>query len=201
MGRIIRVKVNWTGFVGSPGYTNLHFEPTVESDPITQTLVDAAVAKVQTWLTAMKVYLPPAVVTGIDPQVVELDEQTGAIEAFWSVVPSAASPGTNTNLNFTSGAGMCITWGTGGVRKGRRVRGRTFVVPISHGSMESDGSLVNGHVTSWQGFANTLAGDSNGIRLVIYARTPGAIIPDGGAYDVTSVSIKDRPAFLTSRRG
>lgn len=201
MGRIIRVKVNWTGFVGSPGYTNLIFEPTVESDPITQTLVDAAVTKVQTWVSSLRLDLPPAVVTGIDPQVAELDEQTGEIVGFWNATVSAAAPGTSATTTFTSGSGFCISWSTQGVRKGRRVRGRTFVVPIAGNMYEADGSLNNARLTAWKTNADVLAGDANGIRLVIYARTPGAIIPDGGAYDVISSTIKDRPAFLTSRRG
>jgi hypothetical protein len=199
MGRVIRIKVNWTGFIGSPGYTNLHFEPTVEGDPITQTLVDAAVSKVQTWLSAMRPALPTVVTTVVDGQVAEIDEQTGNIEAFWTATPAAAAPGTATG-NYSSGVGLCINWSTAGVRNNRRVRGRTFVVPLASSAFSADGSFNDTNLAAWRGLATTLAADSNGVRLVVMARTPGAIIPDGGAYDVTTASINDRPAFLSSRR-
>jgi hypothetical protein len=196
----IRVKINWTGFVGSPGYTNLNFEHIVDG-AWTQPEVDAAVAKAQTWLTAQRAYFPPAVTTGIDPAVSEHNEQTGEVESFWQVTPNTAVAGTSASTNFTSGAGYCITWSTAGVRNGRRVRGRTFVVPVSSSSFEADGSLANANRTAWLAQATTLAGDSDNVRLGIFAHTPGALIPDGGIYDVIGASIRDRPAFLTSRRG
>jgi hypothetical protein len=199
MGRLIRVKVNWTGFVGSPGYTNFHFEPVPESDPISQATVDSAVTKVSTFLTAIRPYLPLVVTTGIDPAVAEIDEQNGEIQTYWNATPPAATAGAMTG-NYTAGAGFCVNWATGGVRKGRRVRGRTFIVPIGSTSMDTDGTFNASHLTAWRTAANALHVDSNGVRLVVWAKTPGAIIPDGGAYDVVTASINDKVAFLTSRR-
>lgn len=196
----IRVKVNWTGFVGSPGYTNFNFEHIVDG-VWTQPEVEAAVVQVQTWLTAQRPFLPAAVVTGIDAAVSEHNEQSGEIEAFWNVTPAAPAPGTSPASTFTSGAGYCIAWTTGGVRNSRRVRGRTFVVPISTNEYEADGSLKNASLVTWKNAAVALAGDANNVRLGIWAHTPGALIPDGGIYDVIGVNVKDRPAFLTSRRG
>ena len=196
----IRIKVNWTGFVGSPGYTNFNFEH-INEGAWTQPEVDAAVAKVQAWVTGQRQFLPPTVITGIDAAVSEHNEQTGDIEAFWSVVPAAAAGGTNATTTFTSGAGYCISWTTGGVRNGRRVRGRTFVVPISGASYEADGSLTPTYLVAMKALATNLAGDSDNVRLAIFAHTPGAIVPDGGVYDVVGSNVRDRPAFLTSRRG
>lgn len=196
----IRIKINWTGFVGSPGYTNLNFER-INEGAWTQPDVDAAVTKVQTWLASVRLIQPPVVISGIDPAVSEHDEQTGDIVSFWTATPAAAAAGTNVGTAFTSGTGYCINWQTGGVRNGRRVRGRTFVVPITGSMYESNGSFINAEVASWRAQAITLASDTNGVRLGIFAHTPNALIPDGGIYDVTGVSINDRPAFLTSRRG
>jgi hypothetical protein len=196
----IRVKINWTGFVGSPGYTNFNFE-LINPGAWTQPDVDAAVTKVQTWLTVIRLLQPAVVISGIDPAVSEHDEQSGDIVNFWNATPGAAAAGSNPGAAFTSGTGFCINWQTGGVRNGRRVRGRTFVVPISGSLYESNGSFINAEVASWRASAITLAGDTNGVRLGIFAHTPKALIPDGGIYDVTGVSINDRPAFLSSRRG
>jgi hypothetical protein len=199
MGRILRVKVNWTGFVGSPGYTNFHFEPVPESDPVTQATVDAAVAKVQAFITSVKGNLPPVVSTGIDAAVAEIDEVTGDIQTFWNAVVTAPAPGTMAGV-YAAGTGCCISWSTGGVRNGRRVRGRTFIVPLSGGAFATDGTIDTGSLASIRTAATTLTTDSNGVRLVIWAKTPGAIIPDGGAYDVIGATVNDKAAFLSSRR-
>ena len=199
MGRIIRVRINWTGFIGGPGYTNFHFEPVPEGDPITQATVDAAHTKVQTFMLVLKGYLPVNTTISVDPVVAELDEQTGKIEAFWNIVAPTVQIGTMAGA-YTAGAVVCITWSTGGVRKNRRVRGRTFLVPVGGATFQSDGTIDNASLTAIRNAANALHVDSNGVRLVVYARTPGAIIPDGGAYDVITANINDKPAFLTSRR-
>jgi hypothetical protein len=199
MGRIIRIKINWTGFIGSPGYTNLYFEPVPEGDPITQAVVDAAHLKVQTWMIAVKAFLPTNTTITVDSQVAELDEQTGNIEAFWTIAAPTLQIGTAAGA-YTAGTGVCVSWSTAGVRKGRRVRGRTFIVPLGGGTYDTDGTIQAGSLTTLRSAANALHVDSNGVRLVVYARTPGAIIPDGGAYDVTGATINDKVAFLSSRR-
>lgn len=200
MARIIKVRINWTGLQGGNGYTNLHFEPVPESDVITQAAVDAAVAKVETFRTAIRPYLPPAVQLGVDAQVTELDEQTGNIEGFWTAAVSAPAAGTSVAGSHSAVSGLCISWGTQGVRKNRRVKGRTFIVPLGASGLDVNGTIDNTALTAFRNAANALHVDSNGVRLVIYARTPGALIPDGGAYDVISATIQDKAAVLTSRR-
>lgn len=200
MGRIIRIRVNWTGFIGSPGYSNFYFEPVPEGDPITQAIVDAAHTKIQTWMIATKAFLPSIATISVDPEVAELDEQTGEIQGFWTIAAPTVQIGGVAGA-YTAGAGLCISWGTQGVRKGRRVRGRTFVVPLGGTVYDTDGTIHSGSLATLRTAATALAGDSNGARMVVYARTPNAIIPDGGAYDIVTASIKDKVAFLSSRRG
>lgn len=199
MGRIIRVKVSWNGFVGGPGYTNLYFEPVPESDTITQPVVDNAVTKVQTFLTAWRQWLPPIVTTGVDATVEELDEVNGELMGFWSATVTAAAGGTG-GTAFASVAGACISWGTQGVRNGRRVRGRTFMVPLAGSAYDTDGTIHGTHLPVMRTAANALHGDAGGARLVIWAR-PNTLLPiDGGAYDVITASISDKVAVLSSRR-
>jgi hypothetical protein len=200
MGRIVRATVKWTGFVGSPGFTNLFFEPVVEGDPITQAIVDDAASKVSTWMGAIRAYLPTSVTLTLDPQVAEIDEQNGDIQAFWSLGASAPVTGTQA-FSYSAASGYCISWSTGGVRNGRRVRGRTFVVPVSSSALAPDGSLDNTALGVFRSSATALANDGGGSRLVVWSRpTPGALIPDGGAYDITNVTVNDKVAILRSRR-
>lgn len=200
MGRIIKVRMNWTGLQGGNGYSNFYFEPVPEGDAIQQSHVDAAVSKVETFQTAVKPYRPVGVFCGVDSQVIELDEVTGAIEGFWNATVAAPVAGTASNAPYSAASGACISWATQGVRKNRRVKGKTFLVPLASAGLDVNGTIDNLALTALRTAANNLHADGPSVRLVIYARTPKAIIPDGGAYDVISASIQDKVAVLTSRR-
>jgi hypothetical protein len=202
MPEMIRVKVNWTGFVGGPGYTNLHFEPTVDA-PITQAIVDAAVAKTQTFITSLRMCLPTTVTIGIDPAVVEIDEVTGNLETYWTAAVAATQVGADPTV-YSAASGAVINWYTNEVRNGRRVRGRTFLVPLGGGQYDAQGTIAAAKITDFQNMANALSNDATAARLVVWKRPTEdpdlGTLPDGGAYNVTSYSVPDMAAILRSRR-
>lgn len=199
MARIIRLKINWTGFVGSPGYTNLHFE-TVDGSAWTQAAVNDAVAITQTWLAAFRPDMPTNCLTGVDSTIAELDENHGNIEAFWTATVTAPAAGAASG-QYAGGSGVCVNWGTDGVWGGRRVRGRTFIVPIGILGLQSDGTLDGNRLTAWRAASNTFAGAANLARLVIWRKpSDPPLYINGGAYDVNTATISDKVAQLRSRR-
>jgi len=199
MARILRVKINWTGFQGGPGYTNLHFEsPT--GTAFTQADINEAITMTQTWLAVFRPDFPSVVVTGVDPTVIELDENHGNIEHFWTGTVTAAAAGSQSDV-YAAGSGVCINWGTDGVWNGRRVRGRTFMVPIGYSGLATNGSLADGRLTAWRTATNTFAGTGTGVRLVVWRRPSDfPLLINGGAYDVNQATINDKVAQLRSRR-
>lgn len=198
MAPIIRVKINWTGFIGAPGYTNLFFETTA-ADPWDQTYVEAAVDKVDAFLGAFPTYLPTGLAVAIDPTVAELDEVTGTLTAAWTVTPPATRTGSSATA-YGAGSGLCVTWVTGEVQNGRLVRGRTFIVPLAGAGYDNDGSIYGTLLTAARAAATTLTSDSDGARLVVWKR-PNPIIPiTGGAYNVIGSNVSDKAAQLRSRR-
>jgi hypothetical protein len=199
MARIIRLKMNWTGFVGGPGYTNMHFEPVAGGD-ISQAIVNDARDILQTWITSWRPNLPTPVSVGIDPNVQEIDENHGNIEAFWTTTVAAPTAGT-TSGSYAGGAGACVNWYTDGVWNGRRVRGRTFLVPMGNSTYDSDGTLTAGALGAWRAATATFIAASNLARLVVWRRpSDQPLLINGGAYDVNSYSINDKVAILRSRR-
>lgn len=200
MGNILKVVGNWTGLAGGNGYTNLYFEPIPESGPITQAMVDQALGKVEAFFTSWKPFRPPSTFLGTDPQVQELDENSGNIQAFWAGTTAAPAAGTGPASGFSAVAGACINWSTANALNGRRVRGRTFMVPICGTALDaSNGTIDNTALTTMRAAANTLQTDGTIVRLVVWHR-PSVLGIDGGAYDVISSSISDKCAILTSRR-
>jgi len=199
MPEMFRVRINWTGFVGGPGYTNLHFEPTA-GGAIDQSIVDAAVTKVDAFLNTLRPSFPTAVITGVDPMVQEVDEVTGNLEAFYTATPAAAAAGTD-NLVYSAVSGAVINWYTNDVRNGRRVRGRTFLVPLGGNQYDFNGTLGQSRVVTFSNAAAALSDDSVAARLVVWKRPdPAPSLPNGGAYNVTAYTVPDKAAMLTSRR-
>ena len=204
MANILRVKINWSGFTGGPGYTNLHFEPTTGTT-IDQTIVDSAVNKTAFFLSAWRTYQPLNCATQVDTAVAEIDENTGTIQSYHTGPDVPAGNGQSAGV-YAAGSGTCISLYTADVRNGRRVRGRIFMVPLGNAALEADGTLNSGALTAFRASAAALIDDLDPARLTVWVRPseiPGPLDPtfiDGGAYTVTSYSIRDKVAQLRSRR-
>jgi hypothetical protein len=177
----------------------MHFEPVAGGD-ISQPIVNDARDILQTWITSWRPNLPTPVSVGIDPNVEEIDENHGNIEAFWTTTVAAPAAGT-TSGSYAGGVGACVNWYTDGVSNGRRVRGRTFIVPVGGGTLDSDGTLTAGALGAWRASTATLVAASNLARLVVWKRpNDPPLFINGGAYDVNSFTINDKVAVLRSRR-
>jgi hypothetical protein len=201
MASIIRVTINLTGFTGGPGYTNLHFKPVAGGD-IAQAHVNDARDITQTWLTSWRYVFPASVFSMLSPTVTELEEDTGHIKAFWTTTVAAGSGGFGTG-NYAGGSGACVNWYTDGVVNGRRVRGRTFMVPAAGSALAADGTLDNTLLATWRTANNTLAGAANLVQLVVWKRPTklaGVPLANGQAFDVNATTLNDKAAQLKSRR-
>jgi hypothetical protein len=199
MANILRIKINWSGFTGGPGYTNLHFEPTA-GGAIDQTVVDSAVNKAAFFLSPWRAYQPLNLSTSVDTAVAEIDENSGTIQNYWTGPTVAPGLGASSGV-YAAGSGACISLYTADVRNGRRVRGRIFMVPLGNAALEADGTINSGALTAMRSSAATLIDELDPARLTVWVRPFGFPIEiNGGAYNVTSYSIKDKVAQLRSRR-
>ncbi|HEY4599626.1 hypothetical protein [Corynebacterium sp.] len=191
---IIKVATRWTGFAGAPGYTNFFFG----SDGESADQVSAAVTAVSTFWNAIKTNIPNTVQLTVSPEVEALDERTGALGTVLTAqVPPAPIAGGATGT-YTAAQGLVIHWFTGGVRRGRRVRGRTFVVPLSTNALSSGGIINSAYQTTVQNAAQAMV-DNALANLVVWARpTRGA--NDGEKHEVTSARVPSLQAVLRTRR-
>lgn len=199
MAQMAKVTINWTGLPTGPGFTNLYFRDFSGTGAIDQTIVNDAVSKTDTWLAAWKSRLPNSITTGVDPTVEAIEETNGQLQAFWTGTPAAASVGTG-GTAYSAPAGAVVSWYTSTVRNGRRMRGRSFMVPLATTVYEADGTFVASMVAAWLAASQTLIGTGSAADLGIWGRptTPGGT--DGTWALVTSVKVPDMAAILTSRR-
>lgn len=183
----------WSGFVGAPGYTKFRWLGTA-----TTTTADAMLAKSRAFFASLSTYLPPGVTIAHNQAVDQYDDnhdKTGTVTAPTAVT---AVTGSGTGV-FNARAGAWINWQTDSWAAGRRVVGRTFIVPTSPTqTWQSDGTLV----ASFQS-ALVAAGQA------LFTGTPTLVLPWGprvhlgasllGIATVTACTVKDKGGVLRSR--
>jgi hypothetical protein len=191
---VYRVKIRWSGFTGSPGYTVLHFDaPTAATTAGAQAVYD----HVRTFCTYVASALPTPVQLTTDSNVEVIDQTTAQLQDIFQVTGGTGQSGGNTG-GFSASTGACITWETGEIKNGRRVRGRTFLVPLSGSMYDTDGTLTSAALTDLQEGAAFLAG--GGFSFGILSRPSSQGAADGSFHTVTSGRISDKTAMLRSRR-
>lgn len=195
---VFRATITWTGFTGSPGYTNFHFINPEENPSFA--VVDEVGARCRTFFEAIKGLLPGSVRIDYPNKLERLSTATGQLEAEFTMTQPAQTAGTGLT-NFSSATGACVSWRTIAFVNGRRVQGRTFIVPIASGSLDTDGTLNNTSRTTLANAAATFidpAGTDMPLCVWRKPTTPGG--SDGQAFDVSTSSVRDRTAILRSRR-
>lgn len=191
---ISRIKVTWTGFQGAPGVSTFY----TENEAYDLSLI-------QDFFDAIKAMIPNNVTITFPGTGDVLDETTGAITGTWTSAAPAAVDGTNAS-DYAAPVGMCVNWETGVVQDGRRLRGKTFLVPLSGDMFDTDGTPDATAVATLLAAAQTLA---TGSYLVVWHRPRAAksavTIPAvssraGGFASISDASVTDMAAVLTSRR-
>src|SRR4029453_16202486 len=149
---MMRVVTVWSGAAGMPGYTNMFFDGFIEGAGSAASVAD----RVRTFWDAIKVYIPSVITLTVQPSVAQINPGTGALQDDYplttapvAVVGTGAGP-------YTAPAGACINWKTNTVIAGKKLRGKTYVVPLSGGSYDSAGTLLAGALTTLNAAAVTL---------------------------------------------
>jgi len=188
MVAIDRVKVELSGSaVTGPGVSIFY---TTGGGPV---LANA----LQTLYNSLKNVMPVGLQINVQNGGETYESTTGAPLGVWSGgavsgLLGAASGG------YAQGVGARIVWSTGGVTNNRRVRGSTYIVPLSATYYSSDGTIDNtwrtgAGKTAVDAFRTTMGGD-----LVIWTRPKGGA--GGGLNSTTAGNIDDRVSWLRSRR-
>jgi len=197
---LLRGKIRWNIPGAGTAWSVLHFGTTSLSTPV-QADADAAVARMQAWATSIKSLLPNVVSLNVQAETEEINEGSGALIGVWtSTTPTTQTGTAAAGQGWAAAAGAVVSWSTPSVRNNRRVRGRTFVVPVSNEVWDVDGTLKSVPYGTLNTAAGALRVDGPEVDLRIYCRptTPGGT--DGFAAVVLSHRVPDMSAVLRSRR-
>lgn len=194
MASIFRVKAEWTGFAGAPGISVFHFS-TFEGNfgPGAQGAINALV----NLFDGINSLIPDNITIRVSDEVEVIEDSTGELIDYVPGLTTAPSQGANT-ATYAGPSGAVINWSTSTVRNGRRMRGRTFLVPLSIGAYDQDGTLTSGAVTTLQTEVDLLLAAPD-VELLVYGR-PTAAGTDGVSAPVISGRVPDLVAVLRSRR-
>lgn len=187
--RLNRLVVDWQGadIVGR-AVSVLHFQGSDSSAP--------DVGAVKAAFTAAASALPNTVTVTVPGSGDVIEDTTGALVDVWTASGGGIVSGSATTAG-PAGVGVCVGWLTGGIVAGRRLRGRTFIVPIPGNSYNVDGTLTTATTNVWTTWANAIIASGG---FGVWHRPTSAGASDGNSYAVLSARIRPKVAFLSSRR-
>lgn len=202
MATVGLVEARWENFIGAPGFSRFTFEaPSSVADATTAT------NKVRSFFQALVTLIPNGVTVQVQQAVPLYDEQTGVLfgELSATTVPPIVTGTALGGAPVAGGAGAMIGWKTESIWQGRRVQGRTFLVPLA-GVSEANGTLAAAAITTITTAGDGLIAPSTpafGVWAKQHVRQgtpPKPVQTNGSFFLATSVSVPDRTGILRSRR-
>ena len=193
--------VDWTGFQGAPGTSTF-----VTFNLSVQTAEDMRAA-LQTFFSNINGVFPNQVNLKIAPFYKTVDELTGALKSETLYTgPTPTIPGSG-GASFAGPAGAVVDWLTATIGTRRNLRGRTFLVPLSSGSYDGTGTLLDSSRDLLRTQAATFAAAVAPQFCVWRRPRPAQVAPKvprpaviGKAGAVVSSKVPDMVAMLRSRR-
>lgn len=148
---------------------------------------------IRTWFQGMQSTIPDDVTISFPSEVQEKDQATGALLDIVAITPAATVTGSFSS-SYPANSGTVTKWSTGLVVNGRRLNGRTFLVPRAgcftvNGNV--DGTVITADATRNATLITALTTAGN--PLGVWSRTGGTI------REVTSGATLVRPSTLRSR--
>lgn len=189
---VLEYRVNWSTGGQQMGTSVFHGRAAVgaSDDDAAQDLAD----RVQDLFDAIDP-LVAAIVWSFPSEVLELDTSTGVLTEVIPVTPPASVSSTGTGA-YAAPAGARWDWGTPAIVAGRRLKGRTFLVPIAGAHYDSVGTLTSGAIGSMTTAGTAFIDDGIFVSSnpVVWSRTHGVVA------DITTFTIPDQVAVLRSRK-
>lgn len=192
---IARIKTVWSGGPSAPGLTifNVRHDGTAD--------IEAAQNAVYEYFYSFSDWIPDGYSLQVQQECELVNEASGALTGTdTAATKQNAIPGTLTGA-WAAGVGSRIDWHTPVIRAGRRLRGRTFLVPLSTANFDTNGMVGGTVIGSLTTKSNTLLTNlaAAGAPMVVWAR-PSEKSPVGAAADVNTFTVPTKAAVLRGRR-
>lgn len=169
-------RVAWTGAAGLPGVSTFY----------NTGAVPGFLTALRAFFEAVKTSIPNTITITYPSSGNVIDDTTGQVKAAWASTAPAPTVCSATGT-YQAPTGACINWNTGLFVGGRRLRGKTFLVPLANGAFGSDGKLVPANVTAFTTAANTLASSATGFVVYSSSKHVNGAVTTGYAAPISAV--------------
>lgn len=194
-----RYRVFWSIPNAGPSVSTFYLSPFVGAD------LTVAASKIRDFFVSRAALFPNEVTITFDSAMDSITPATGELNGTEGVTPGAAVTGSGSGT-WAAGSGVRVDWQTADFAYGRRVRGRTFLVPAVSAAFGTDGRILPAQVVASTSNAAALitALAANSTPLVVWSR-PKAAIGEGPArpgaiHDVTAAVVPSLAATLRGRK-
>ena len=197
MAGIDRIRVSLTGFNGAPGVCTFY-----------AINAPSVIGFVQSLWTAVITKMPTVVAAQVEGFGDTIEDTTGVISGSWSIAQPPQLHG-GASGPYSAPSGACLTWLTGTVLDGRRVRGRTFLVPMSDTFYAADGRINPSDAVDLNAACAQYVQNLGGAGVVWHRPYAGRVATVklkarpahvGGHAVITGSSVATKIAVLRSRR-
>ena len=195
MADLDRAYVTWTAAPGLPGVSVFYATPG-----------GSVAAALRTFFAALAGILPINLSIQVPSSGDTIDDETGHLTGSWTGAGGAPVIGT-ANSVYTAPTGIAVRWNTNGIVGTRRLRGRTFLVPIGGTFSTQQGTWGATTVSTVQTAANGLVAAGTG-HFSVWSRpieadetaSPPIAGRLGSSSPVVSATVTSKVAILASRR-
>lgn len=200
---IARVSVLWSGFSGGPGYSNFYFSRSAgfwDGGLIgdeAQIAAESAHDRVHSAFGDIRGIIPSDVTLTVESEIAIIDSDSGEIVGVTDV-DSKLVGGVSASGGYSGPSGAVVNWRTNDYRFGRRIRGRTFLVPLASSVYQDDGSLTSDALRDLRDFGSAMVSGGSDPEFGVWSRPRDG---EGGVFaSVVSSNVPDMSAVLRSRR-
>lgn len=164
--------------------------------------IDGFPAMLRAFYFGLAAQFPSTIEIQVQGEGAVIDDATGEQTGLWTELVPAVVAGTATGA-YPAGVGSVATWRTTTIVRGRLLRGRTFLVPLTDVVYDVDGTLTTTARDLQLSSAASLVQDAN-LLFRVWSRpirdAQGNITTLGSSGRVTDRQVSDKVAYLRTRR-
>jgi hypothetical protein len=165
--------------------------------------VSSFMPALHTWLEHMVTFFPPGITLTPIGEGDIIEDTTGELVSGWANAPGSPVVGSGTSP-YSAPVGALVKWLTSDVVDGHRLKGHTFIVPVSLDQFSDYGNIKPVALGYLQTYCDDFVGDV-GENMLIWHRPRKASVKHpvarlGTSKFVTSAAVPAKAAVLTSRR-
>lgn len=164
--------------------------------------IDGFPAMLRAFYFGLAIDYPDAITIQVQGEGAVINDQSGEQVGLWTEAVPLPVVGTAGGA-YPAGVGAVVTWRTITIVRGRLLRGRSFMVPLTDASYAADGTLADATRNRLLSGAASLVQDAN-LLFRVWSRplrdAAGNIIAVGSSGRVTDRTVNDKVAYLRTRR-